>query len=52
MIELRWVRKSLSLELQYRHEILSVDASGALCPGNEWSEWMDVPIVTEEEANK
>ncbi len=56
MIELRWFEHSdmpivgggfavgLTV-LQYRVNIPCVDASGALCPGNGWSEWTDVPSV-------
>ncbi len=41
MIELRW----LGGVLQYRVLKPHVDASGALCPGTRWTEWMDVPTV-------
>lgn len=62
MIELRWLdRKVMDLHpminvvnghprekvLQYRLMMPSVDASGALCPGQGWSAWQDVPAVRE-----
>lgn len=31
--------------LQYRYLIPCVDASGALCPGSQWSEWASIPHV-------
>jgi hypothetical protein len=44
MVEMRWVLNVL----QYRYMKIGVDASGALCPNGGWSEWIDVPTVTEE----
>ena len=60
MIELRYVRRKVTIDpfyqpsytfvnvLQYRQMLLSVDASGGLCPG-EITEWKDVPVVEEEQ---
>jgi hypothetical protein len=62
MIEMRWVfRKAKDLPpefnslspnakekvLQYRYHSPTVDASGSLTPFGSWSEWIDVPTVTE-----
>lgn len=62
MIELRWVppRLANSLKskalitdddslrvLQYRYLKFAVDASGGLCPGDGWSDWIDVPTIAE-----
>ncbi len=58
MIELRWVEKTHTPEhdgatgftykvLQYRHHSPTVDASGRLTPLGNWSDWIDVPTVTE-----
>lgn len=33
-------------EFQYRHLIFGVDASGALCPGDGWSDWKTAPYVS------
>lgn len=33
-------------DFQYRHLIFGVDASGALCPGDGWSEWKTAPYVS------
>jgi hypothetical protein len=50
MIELRWVEFGRNRQLEYRYLTMGVDASGALCPGNDWSDWKIVPTVTGEEA--
>jgi len=60
MVEMRWVEKRVSLQphelnnrafrqkvLQYRYHSPTVDASGSLAPFGSWSEWIDVPTVTE-----
>lgn len=39
-----------AVRLQYRALLPNVDASGAFCPPGVWSEWRDVPTVTESEA--
>jgi len=41
MIEIRVVDNGLMCrpDFQYRHFVLGVDVSGALCPGNGWSDW-------------
>ena len=46
MIEMRWVHLGGQKQLQYRYITLNVDASGALCPPGEWSEWKAVPDVS------
>ena len=48
MIELRLFRRRFQSEaqLQYRFIQPTVNASGALCPG-DWSEWKEVPTVDE-----
>ena len=33
--------------LQYRVLMPAVDITGALCPGNGWSEWKAVPYIKE-----
>ena len=43
MIEMRILLWPHQEVLQFRHAILGVDASGALCPTDKWSEWKDVP---------
>lgn len=43
MIEMRVLLWPNQEVLQFRHAILGVDASGALCPTDRWSEWKDVP---------
>ena len=55
MVELRFVAPDGTAELsavrlQYRALFPNVDASGALCPPGAWSEWRDVPTVTESDA--
>jgi hypothetical protein len=49
MIEMRIVeREGCRPEFQYRHHILTTDASGGLCPPSiyeEWSEWKTAPYV-------
>ena len=46
MIEMRIVEtEGCRPEFQYRHFVFGVDASGALCPGNGWSDWKVVPYV-------
>jgi len=59
MVEMRWVNKiqswieddeKLSKKvkvLQYRYHSPTVDASGSLTPFGSWSEWIDVPTVTD-----
>ena len=32
-------------DFQYRHLVFGVDASGALCSGNGWSDWKVAPYV-------
>ena len=51
MIELRWVEFGPNKELNYRVMMPSVDASGALCPGSQWSDWKKVPTVTGDEVS-
>lgn len=51
MVELRIVIVSSYItKLQYRFITPNVDASGALCPPGEWSEWKDVPTISAQEA--
>lgn len=50
MIDLRWVEFGPNRQLEYRVHMPTVDASGALCPGGEWTPWMIVPSVTGDEA--
>ena len=38
-----FVQSSLYQKLQYRYNLLALDASGAFCPSDIWSEWIDVP---------
>lgn len=45
MFELRWVAIGTVRHLQYRFVTPNVDASGALCPPGEMSDWIDVPTV-------
>lgn len=45
MFELRWVVFGPNRQLEYRHAVLVVDASGALCPSDQWSNWIIVPKV-------
>jgi hypothetical protein len=45
MIELRWVDWGITQELEYRFVTPNVDASGALCPPGEMSEWKRVSGV-------
>jgi hypothetical protein len=62
MVEMRWVKKRdqyyqdglptghlgpVREVLQYRQYTPTVDASGSLTPFGSWSEWIDVPTVTE-----
>jgi hypothetical protein len=50
MIEMRIVeREGCRPEFQYRHFVFGVDASGALCPGNGWSDWKTAEWVNEKE---
>lgn len=55
MIELRWVDRRkmqesnrglpypvIVRELQYRNAVFAVDASGALCPTKDFTEWKTV----------
>lgn len=47
MVELRklvWANVGYET-LQYRTLTPCVDASGSLCPGGEWSEWKNVPVM-------
>ena len=46
-IEFRWAIWSNvgHKQLQYRIKYPAIDASGAFCPSNEWSEWKNVPSV-------
>jgi hypothetical protein len=47
VFELRYVRDRHDYgrnKLQYRYVQPTVDASGALCPG-EWTDWIDVPMI-------
>lgn len=50
MFELRWVDWGVTQELEYRFVTPNVDASGALCPPGEMSEWKRVPGVAAREA--
>jgi len=50
MIELRWVEFGPNRQLEYRYLTPNVDASGALCPPGEWSDWKIVPTVTGDES--
>lgn len=47
MFELRWSRPAETTtqpdRLEYRYVQPTVDASGALCPG-DWTEWREVPV--------
>lgn len=57
MVELRFVAPDGTAELsavrlQYRALLPNVDASGAFCPPGVWSEWRDVPTVTESKATR
>jgi hypothetical protein len=45
MMELRWVAVGKSRHLQYRFVRPYVDASGAMCPPGEWSEWMTAETI-------
>lgn len=61
MVEMRWVTRRDEYYrdglpqghgpaykvLQYRYHSPTVDASGSLTPFGSWSEWIDVPTVTE-----
>jgi hypothetical protein len=54
MIEMRIIDNGLMCrpEFQYRHHILTTDASGGLCPPSiyeEWSDWKTAPVLKEEE---
>lgn len=59
MIEIRWaVPKNETFvpnrdwpKLQYRQLKPSVDASGALCPSVEWTDWQDVQTVAVDPPN-
>ena len=52
MIELRWVQISdTNTQLEYRVLTPAVDASGALCPGGEWSGWKNIPTITAADAS-
>lgn len=47
MLQLRWAIDGAVARppvLQMRH-CFALDASGALCPGIPWTEWVDVPTV-------
>ena len=52
MFEMRWVALgNLGRRfLQYRFIQPCVDASGALCPGDKFTEWRDVPTIDVNEA--
>ena len=52
MIELTYITNERTGErrLYYRYDIFGIDASGALCPTSEKSEWIRVPEKTLEEA--
>ena len=46
MIELRFVQyMHMGYELQYRYLPPCIDASGALCPGDKWTDWKRVDEV-------
>ena len=50
MIELRFVVYGPNKQLEYRTITPSVDASGALCPGQGWGEWVVVHTVDGDDA--
>lgn len=61
MVELRWrniyskvifqgKKTLLKTVLEYRQKQPVVDASGAFCGYSEWSEWLLVPTVEEDES--
>lgn len=50
MIEIRRVIFGPNEQLEYRYCILGVDASGALCPTNQWSNWKIVKIIDADDA--
>ncbi len=50
MIEIRRVVFGPNVQLEYRHYILGVDASGAFCPTNQWSNWKIVEIIDADDA--
>ena len=55
MIELRWVvfgpdTLGSKHQLEWRVLMPSIDASGGLCPGREWSNWQIVPTIDGDEA--
>lgn len=50
MIEMRWVALGRQRHLQYRFIQPCVDASGALCPGDKFTEWQTVPTIDVNEA--
>lgn len=50
MIELRFVVYGPNKQLEYRVITPSVDASGALCPGKGFCDWIVVPAVDGDEA--
>lgn len=50
MIELRWIVSGPNRALEYRWRVLAVDASGGLCPTDEWGAWTTVPTVEANEA--
>ena len=51
MIEMRIVEigDGCRPDFQYRHFVFGIDASGALCPGNGWSDWKTAEWVKVEE---
>lgn len=51
MIEIRWVNiTKTNRQLEFRFITPCVDASGALCPGGEWSNWQVVKSIDADEA--
>jgi len=46
MLDLRWVaNRDGDLQLQFRTRGMRVDANGAFCDFDEWTDWAAVPIV-------
>jgi hypothetical protein len=50
MFEMRWIALGRQRFLQYRFITPCVDASGAFCPGGEFTEWQTVPTIDVNEA--
>jgi len=50
MIELRWVEFGKNKQLEYRTLEFCIDASGSLCPGTGWTDWIRVNSISGDEA--